>query len=179
MQLAEALVDEWLNRSAYLTVRGWRSGVNEMDLLGVRTVAGRVEGIHVEVQASMRPIGYISKLLPERVPSFAKMATSAKTRPDDVLEEAVSAWVDKKFHHRSKVEARNRLWPGLNWRLMLVHARVKDDRELAFIQARGIELAGLDQVLQQLGHVDGAHRGNAGTDLSEIIEYFAHASRSF
>jgi len=33
---AESLVDEWLNRQGFFTVRGLKYGVDEMDLLGVR-----------------------------------------------------------------------------------------------------------------------------------------------
>ena len=34
--LAESLVDEWLNRQGFFTVRGLKHGVDEIDLLGVR-----------------------------------------------------------------------------------------------------------------------------------------------
>ena len=34
--LAEQLVDEWLNRKGFFTVRGIKEGVDEIDLLGVR-----------------------------------------------------------------------------------------------------------------------------------------------
>jgi hypothetical protein len=32
--LAESLVEEWLNRSGFFTMRGIKCGVNELDLLG-------------------------------------------------------------------------------------------------------------------------------------------------
>ena len=34
--LAESLVEEWLNREGYFTIRGVKHGVGEMDLLAVR-----------------------------------------------------------------------------------------------------------------------------------------------
>lgn len=51
--LAESLVDEWLNRDGYFTVRGVRDGVEEIDILGVRPGKKALEGRHVEVQVSL------------------------------------------------------------------------------------------------------------------------------
>jgi hypothetical protein len=48
--LAEQLVDEWLNRNGFFTLRGIKSGVHQIDLLGVRMSKGRLEGWHVECQ---------------------------------------------------------------------------------------------------------------------------------
>ena len=50
--LAEELVEEWLNRQGYFTIRGAKVGVGEMDLLAVKPTDGGVECRHVEVQAS-------------------------------------------------------------------------------------------------------------------------------
>jgi hypothetical protein len=60
--LAETLVDEWLNRRGFFTVRGIKDGVEEIDLLGVRPTSNGLEGWHVEVQASFRPVNYITPL---------------------------------------------------------------------------------------------------------------------
>jgi hypothetical protein len=64
--LAESLVEEWLNRKGYFTIRGIKHGIGELDLLGIhRESSGSVTGWHVEVQASFRPVGYIAKLTKE------------------------------------------------------------------------------------------------------------------
>src|SRR5678815_5231534 len=84
--LAESLVDEWLNRQGFFTVRGIKHGVDEIDLLGVRPSDDGLEAWHVEVQASCRPIGYISPLPERHVPSFASSRTSAKQRPPECSE---------------------------------------------------------------------------------------------
>jgi len=61
--LGESLVEEWLNRDGFFTIRGVRHGVDEMDLLAIRREkSGKVIGRHVEVQISFRPIGFIAKL---------------------------------------------------------------------------------------------------------------------
>ena len=54
--LAESLVDEWLNRQGFFTVRGVKHGVEEIDLLGVRPAEKTLDAWHVEVQASFRPM---------------------------------------------------------------------------------------------------------------------------
>ena len=54
--LAEELVEEWLNRQGYFTIRGIKIGVQELDLLAVRFKDGKSECRHIEVQASMRPM---------------------------------------------------------------------------------------------------------------------------
>jgi hypothetical protein len=64
--LAESLVEEWLNREGFFTIRGVKHGVGEMDLLAVRPQPqDAVVGWHVEVQASFRPIGYITRVAPQ------------------------------------------------------------------------------------------------------------------
>ena len=59
--LAESLVEEWLNRDGYFTIRGLKHGLGEMDLLAVRPQSDGVVGWHVEVTVSFRPIGYIAR----------------------------------------------------------------------------------------------------------------------
>ena len=41
--LAEQLVDEWLYRNGFFTLRGIKSGVHEIDLLGVRMSKRRLK----------------------------------------------------------------------------------------------------------------------------------------
>jgi hypothetical protein len=61
--LAESLVEEWLNRNNFFTIRGIKHGVRELDLLGIhRELTGSISGWHVEVQVRFRPIGYIAKI---------------------------------------------------------------------------------------------------------------------
>jgi hypothetical protein len=171
--LAETLVDEWLNRQGYFTVRGLKDGVSEIDLLGVRRGTSGLEACHAEVQASFRPVGYITPLTETDVAGFAKSRTSAKERPAPLLRRSVAAWVAKKFTAPEKVAARERAWPGLTWRYVFVHAVVREPSELALIAEHGIQVVPFHAVLHQLKHVSATQRGGAGTDLSEIVEYFA------
>jgi hypothetical protein len=171
--LAESLVDEWLNRAGFFTVRGLKHGVGEIDLLGVRPSPSGLEAWHVEVQASFRPIGYIAPLPKESVAGFAKSKTSMKARPQRLVEAAAQAWVRKKFTSDKKRSARESAWPGLGWHFVLIHAAVRWPAEIDAIHRAGIEVIPLHRVLSDLGQtgVSGI-RGSAGTDLSEVIEYF-------
>lgn len=171
--LAETLVDEWLNRKGFFTVRGIKHGVGEIDLLGVRPYQETLEAWHVEVQASFRPISYIAPLTNESLPGFAKSKTSMKARTQELIETAINAWVDKKFMSQSKRTARELAWPGLKWQHVLVHAVVREPVELELIAKHGIQIVPLYRILSELGHgVSTGIRGGAGTDLSELIEYF-------
>jgi hypothetical protein len=171
--LGESLVDEWLNRAGFFTIRGIKHGVGEIDLLGVRPRMSALEGWHVEVQASFRPIGYIAPLPEEARVGFAKSRTSMKERPLELVERAAAAWVEKKFRSKSKCAARETAWPGMEWKYILVHAAVRWPAEIEAIARNGVEVIPLHRVLSELGQPEASGiRGSAGTDLSEIIEYF-------
>ena len=79
--LAESLVEEWLNRAGYFTIRGARFGVSEMDLLAVKQGADGLEARHIEVQMSTIPISYISPLTNADVKAYRKSKITAWTRP--------------------------------------------------------------------------------------------------
>ena len=61
--LGEEVVEEWLNRQGYFTIRGIKLGVHEIDLLAFKPDAkGHHECRHIEVQVSTNPVAYISKV---------------------------------------------------------------------------------------------------------------------
>ncbi len=176
--LAESLVDEWLNRSGFFTVRGIKHGTGEIDLLGVRPGPTTLEAWHVEVQASFRPIGYIAPLPDRLLEGFAKATSSMKSRPREFIEAAIDGWVKKKFTSPAKKAAREKAWPGLQWKYVLVHAVVREPVELELIAGLGVGVIPLHRVLTALGSgASSGIKGGAGTDLSEVIEYFYKTSR--
>jgi hypothetical protein len=171
--LAESLVEEWLNREGYFTIRGARFGVREMDLLAVRKGSSGLEARHIEVQVSTNPISYIAPLTDEQVKSLGKAKTSAWTRPRDIMELAVSAWIEKKFLTTGKAKARNRAWPGLTWSLEFVHGSVRYPEELELIRAKGIRTHTFYSVLASLCNDEAmAQKGGAGTDIAEMLAYY-------
>jgi len=96
-----------------------------------------------------------------------------KVRPETILQRSVAAWVEKKFTSRGKVATRERAWPGLSWQYIFVHAVVREPLELSLIANHDIKVVPFHAVLHQLKHVSASQRGGAGTDISEIVEYFS------
>lgn len=171
--LAESLVEEWLNRAGYFTIRGARIGVSEMDLLAVRPGASGIEARHIEVQVSTNPIAYVSPLTGAQAKELEKARSSAWRRPPEILEVAVSAWIHKKFHAKKKSSARDQAWPGLVWSLELVHGLVRHPEELDLIRASGIRTITFYSVLKSLCcEAALAHKGGAGTDIAEILAFY-------
>ena len=178
--LAETLVDEWLNRQGFFTVRGIKDGVDEIDLLGVRPTPNGLEGWHVEVQASFRPVGYITKLTDELSIKLNKKKTSAWERPPEILNQCVQAWVTDKFTRKDKISARERAWPGIHWRHYFVHGVVRWEVELEKIRETGITLIPLHQVLTEVCmRVGNGSPGAAGTDFADMMDYYEkHKTRT-
>ena len=171
--LAESLVEEWLNRAGYFTVRGARFGVSEMDLLAVRPTSTGLEARHIEVSVSTNPIGYISPLTEDQARALGRSRTSAGKRTIEIQEVAVSAWLEKKFKSKGKVDARNLAWPGLDWSLEFVHGAVRYPEELDLMRAKGIKTTSFFNVLFDLCNGETVtHKGGAGTDIAEMLSYY-------
>ena len=174
--LAEQLVDEWMNRQGFFTIRGIKSGVEEIDLLGVRpdpSLVGSLEAWHVEVQASFNPNAYISKLSKQHMEELGvKGRNSAKKRSDELLSRTVIDWVSGKFSHKKKVKMRDDCWRGLQWKFLLVHGVAKYPHELELIGNQGIELLPFSNVLKSLQESQSEWRGHSGSDIMDIIKYF-------
>ncbi len=175
--LAESLVEEWLNRDGFFTIRGVKHGVGEMDLLAVRPQDdGSVVGWHVEVQASFRPIGYIAKTAPQVAAEPRQSRSIARGRTPDEVEVCAREWVRAKFLDPKKAQIRERLWPGIQWSFHLVHAVVREQRELDAFAAAGVRLHPLHDLLFSLSRrSNGSFSGSAGGDLAEIIGYYKSA----
>ena len=136
--LDEQLVEEWLNRQNFFTMRGIKLGVDEIDLLAVRPNPEGFECWHVEVQISYRPNGYIGG------------DSNARKRNSKELRAGVEQWVTKKFTSPKKVKRRNEILPNAKWRYFLVHAVLKDEAELAIMKELGVELINYRKVLEDL-----------------------------
>lgn len=165
--LAESVVDEWMNRQGFFTIRGVKHGVNEMDILAVRPERnGCITGWHVEVQVSFRPVGYITP------------PSSARTRSAQELSEGVDAWIQKKFLADSKRELREQLWPHAQWSFHFVHGVVREHNELNLMGERGLTLHPFHEVLQSLC-VSGQRQFScsSGGDLLEIVQYYEKHQR--
>jgi hypothetical protein len=166
--LAEELVEEWLNRQGYFTIRGVKIGVHEIDLLAVRPTRDGVECRHLEVQASVRPVSYITSLPVAVQRETGRAAGSAKTREDAELRQGIGEWVEKKFDHPPKAKLKGRLCDGSWTRELVVHV-VKHDRELELLEEAGIRIHRLADVVEQLKLGGLVVEGAAGSDLVDLV----------
>ena len=173
--LAEEIVQEWLNRQGYFTIRGIKLGVHEIDLLAIRpTAQGNLECRHLEVQASMRPISYITRLPVAVQKATGRAPNSAKTRADDELLLGVREWIAKKFDHDVKVQLRDELAPGPWSRELVVH-KVRHATELSIIEQQGIKVHQLARVVGELKGGQLMVEGAAGMHLSELVALAAES----
>jgi len=170
--LAEELVEEWLNRQGYFTIRGVKIGVDEIDILATKyNDGGEVEYRHIEVQASMRPVSYISKV-PKEIQKKGKAANSA-ARTNDELIIGVSEWVEKKFRKPKKVKLIESLAPS-HWSSELVINNVKSQEEVKLIEGHGIKIIQLSTVLQELKEKSYMVQSAAGADFVDLVNMGAN-----
>ena len=170
--LAEELVEEWLNRQGYFTIRGIKLGVQEIDLLAVKPKDGKVECRHIEVQASMRPVSYISRV-PVAAQKQGRAANSAKRTKEELIE-GVSEWVEKKFRHPKKLTLQKSLWPG-QWSSELVINNVKSEEEVELIKGHGINVIRLLYVISELATT--GQYSASGADFVDLIHMGSHAQQ--
>jgi hypothetical protein len=123
--LDEQLVEEWLNRQGFFTMRGIKCGVDEIDLLAIRERPEGMDRWHVEVQISFNPIGYIGG------------GPSAKRRTPEEVRAGVVQWVDKKFTKAIKSERRLGILPESEWQYVLVHGISRHPVELGIMNELG------------------------------------------
>ena len=165
--LAEEIVEEWLNRRGYFTIRGAKAGVDEADILAVRPTENGCHCRHIEVQASTNPISYLAPATKE-ARKGGLSPYSAKARTPDFLKACVDEWLQKKFFSAKKEKLRTRLAPG-PWTFELVVHRLKFPQELDLVRSRGILVHQLDAVVKEVIASDNALSGAAGASLIELV----------
>ena len=167
--LGEEVVEEWLNRNGYFTIRGIKLGVDEIDILAIRPLPdGKNECRHIEVQVSINPISYITK-----VPAAIRKQTgigphNAKRRDVAQLTQGVHEWIEAKFNQPRKVQLRNSLCPG-SWSRELVVGSIKHEEELDLLRQGGITIHRLKDVLTEMIENRTVVRAAAGADLFDLM----------
>lgn len=169
--LAESLVEEWLNREGYFTIRGAKHGNHEIDLLAVRQGPDGIEARHIECQISTNAMSYVCPLTKEQAERLGKVPRNASRRNAHEMRIAVEGWVEKKFKSAEKEQARTKAWASLNWSLEFVHGDIRHHDEIDMIRACGINVIPVKAVLQSLCNDDAkAHRqGGVGSDITDLI----------
>jgi hypothetical protein len=166
--LAEELVEEWLNRQGFFTIRGIKTGVHEIDILAVRPGPKGLECRQIEVQASMRPVSYITRVPVAVQKATQRAATSSKTRADDELRVGIGEWIEKKYDHKDKTRIRGRLAAGPWTRELVVHV-VRHTRELELIAEAGITVHRLTRIVRELKSGQLLLQGAVGAHLSDLV----------
>jgi len=167
--LGEEVVEEWLNRNGFFTIRGIKVGVHEIHILAIRPLPnGRYECRHIEVQVSINPISYITK-----VPAAIRKQTgrgphNAKRRDVAQLTQGVHEWIEAKFNLLSKVQLRNSLCPG-SWSRELVVGSIKYEEEIDLLRKAGITIYRLKDVLSGMNEKRTAVKAAAGADLFDLM----------
>ena len=157
--LDEQLVEEWLNRQNFFTIRGIKSGNDEIDLLAIRPTPEGMEYWHVEVQISYRPVNYIGG------------DKNARKRNKKELRAGVEQWVAKKFTSPRKVKRRNEILSDASWRKFIVHAVLKDEAELTIMEELGVELIPYKRVLEDLRADKQGKSSSAASGIVEMLNY--------
>jgi hypothetical protein len=134
--LGEEVVQEWLNRDGYFTIRGIKIGNNEIDILAVKPADGACECRHIEITLSTNAIGYIS-------------TGNAKKLSDAELKQAVDAWIEKKFNERA-MALKQSLCRG-DWTKELVVGDIKHEAEIKALEKAGIYIHRLTSILVEMG----------------------------
>jgi len=94
--LAEEIVEEWLNRQGFSTIRGAKVGVGELDILVVRPTSDGPECRHIEVQASSNPVSFLTPAT-KAARKRGLAPYSQKARTADFMRACVDEWCEKKF----------------------------------------------------------------------------------
>lgn len=166
--LAEEIVEEWLNRQGYFTIRGVKLGVHEMDLLAIRPGPAGADCRHIEVQASVRPMSYLCDLPKAVQKATGRKARSARTRTEAEILQGAKEWVSKKFLDSQKQELRSQLATA-PWTYELVVHETRYPDELRVIQELGIRIHRLRDVIKELKSGKHLVKGAAGTHLLDLI----------
>lgn len=166
--LAEEIVEEWLNRNGYFTIRGIKLGVHEIDLLALAVRGSAVEARHIEVQASITPVSYLCPLPKLTQKQTGRKPMSMKQRSPSELADGVTEWVNKKFENHAKKRLRNTLFQG-KWKYELVIHHVKFPEELDLLEMHGIQIHRLDDIVANLSEGRTIIQSASGTDLLQLI----------
>jgi Holliday junction resolvase-like predicted endonuclease len=160
--IAEELVQEWLNRQGYFTIRGARLGNHELDLLAVKVKGdGSLHCRHIEVNVSVNPIGYMG---PQR---------SAKRQSVEQQRENARHWVQTKFQAKGKQALRDQLAPGQQWSLEVVLHKLRGPDQLTAILEAGVKTLRLSDIIGDLRNpaenVENVLSAAGGHSLSELL----------
>jgi len=167
--LDEQIVEEWLNSNGYFTIRGLKHGVREIDLLALKINGEKfgslqAEFLHLEIQVSFNPIGYIGG------------NANAAHITDDEVKEGIKEYFDKKFNHPQIIDRRNRIYLNADWQYVFVHGVVREPKELEYLKELGVRVVSYKDVLNDLLANNNLSRtSSVASDILRIVRYMNRA----
>lgn len=161
-------MEEWLNRQGYFTIRGIKIGVHEIDLIAIKSEPSGLKCRHVEVQVSVNPVSYISKLTKADQKTLGRAATSSAHREFDVLSRGAAAWVEKKFLRPDKRRMLQQLAPG-PWSKELVIHKARHQEEIQLFEELGVQVHGLEEILLEMQEASGPIMRASGGDFLDLV----------
>ncbi|MFA4844976.1 MAG: hypothetical protein WC654_00240 [Patescibacteria group bacterium] len=139
MDLIENIVASWFNAKGYFVIQNLKVGVYEVDLLAVKLNERQEieDAVHVEVQCSSNPIGYIGG------------SPSAKKRTNNEIEAGVQAYIDKKFEHSETRAVISNLL-GQSYRRLFICGKLKDEITIEFFKQKHIEVLRVWEIFEDV-----------------------------
>ena len=166
--LAEEIVEEWLNRQGFFTIRGIKLGVHEIDLLAIKVGENNVECRHIEVTASVRPMSYLTDVPQEIRKATGRPPKSPMHRTVEELIIGIEEWIEKKFKLERKVELRHKLYPG-EWSFELVVHKVLHPEEIDLFRNAGIKVYFLQDIVNELKNKEMVIVSASGSSLVDLV----------
>lgn len=166
--LAEEIVEEWLNRQGFFTIRGIKIGIQEIDLLALRICENGVECRHIEVTASVRPISYITDVPKEIRSRTGRPPKSPTHRTTEELQVGINEWIEKKFNLPKKSKLRQKLYPG-KWSYELVVHKILHHEELDLFREAGIKIIHLKDIVLELAKNKTVIERASGESLVDLV----------
>ncbi len=160
--ISEQVVEEWLRRQGFFTIRGARVGNQEMDILALKYQNGKVVAHHYEVHASYTAIG-----------QFFGKGIKPKEIKEKGLEGAVQDFFRKKFLAEKKRKLRNRLVGcELDWKFHYVVHKVRSKEALEIVPTLRdprVKVIRYCEVCKELNSAKKPEHTATGKDLANLL----------
>lgn len=158
MDIIENIVADWFNSKGYFLIQNLKVGVNEIDILAVKfSSKQRVDdSIHIEVQCSSNPIGYIGG------------SKSAKKRNISEVESGVVAYIDKKFNN-FKIKHVIEGLIGNKYRKIFICGKLKDEDTVKYFERNGVEVMRIWNIFNEIKNNKGEYKTSEGNRYHQIL----------
>lgn len=162
MDLIENIIGGWLNSKGYFLIQNLKIGLNEIDALAIKLDKNHKvqEAIHIEVQCSSNPIGYIGG------------STSAKKRSPKDIEKGVLSYIAKKFDSK-KIKALVESLAGKDCKRWFICGVLKDETTIDYFKKKGVEVYRVWDIFKEVR----ANRGELKTGHGNRCHQLLHLSQ--